>query len=279
MSDPFSVAGTAVGIASLGIQTCQILIRYYSQFRGIHQDIDDVLKRVGNLECILKRLVTVNTKLSSYESSSNLESALNSCAQASQRLKHLVDKVGTGLEGKSQQNRLLAAKSRVMWPFKKETLADLKSNLSDFQDNLALALQISGLDVALQTADQLTSTKNHIDGVTTRIESELRSQSDVMISVREGFKGFSDAQREQASIVSQEIANLQARLLAHEESIEQKFHFLVRVIALKARSSLTDGFFRYHKPLLALRTDQYLSLCSPIQPRQRAMPNTTSEED
>ncbi|OAL48579.1 hypothetical protein IQ07DRAFT_80693 [Pyrenochaeta sp. DS3sAY3a] len=226
MSDPFSVAGTAVGITSLGIQTCQILIRYYSQFRGIHQDIDDVLKRVESLECILERLVAVNTKMSSYESS-NLETALNSCAQASQRLKDLVDKVSTGLEGKSNQDRLRAARSRLMWPFKKETLADLKLNLNDFQDNLALALQVSGLDVALQTADQLTSTKNHIYGATNRIECELRSQSDVMTLVREGVEGFNDTQREQASIVSQELFQLQARLLAHEESIDRKFHSLI----------------------------------------------------
>jgi hypothetical protein len=210
MSDPFSVAGTAVGITSLGIQTCQILIRYYSQFRGIHQDIDDVLKRVESLECILERLVAVNTKLGSYKSSSNLKIALNSCAQASKRLRDLVDNVSTGLEGKSHQNRLRAARSRLMWPFKKETLADLESKLSDFQDNLALALQVSGLDVALQTADQLASTKNHIDGVTIRIESGLRSQSDVMTLMREEVEGFSNTQREQATIVSQQTAQLQA---------------------------------------------------------------------
>ena len=62
MADPFSIAGTAVGITSLDIQTCQGLIKYYVQFRGYHEDIDVVITHLEIVETILKALDAVQKK-------------------------------------------------------------------------------------------------------------------------------------------------------------------------------------------------------------------------
>lgn len=246
MADPFSVTGTAVGITSLGIQTCQVLFRYYSQFRGIHQDIDDIVERVETLECILERLVTVKEKLSSFESILNLETALVSCVQGSQRLKDLASKIHDGSESKSYQDRLRAVRGRFMWPFRKETLMDLKSTLGDFQDNLALALQVSGLDVTLQTVNDLKSTTNGVDRRTAQMEIELKNQSDAIVQVQEGIETVASTQHEQATVASQELA-----------SVAQKLDFLVCITALQSHLASTKHHTRYHES--ALVTLQYLS--------------------
>ena len=43
-------AGTAVGIASLGIQVCQGLLSYYEAWRSYHQDICDACSKASELE-------------------------------------------------------------------------------------------------------------------------------------------------------------------------------------------------------------------------------------
>ena len=43
-------AGTAAGIASLGIQVCQGLLSYYEAWRSYHQDICDACDKASELE-------------------------------------------------------------------------------------------------------------------------------------------------------------------------------------------------------------------------------------
>lgn len=49
MSDPLSVAGTAGGIASLGIEVCKGLVNYLTSLQGRNQDIADGLSTVRAL--------------------------------------------------------------------------------------------------------------------------------------------------------------------------------------------------------------------------------------
>jgi hypothetical protein len=42
MGDPFSVAGSAVGVISLGLTVCQGLLTYYGQFKAYDEEIRDV---------------------------------------------------------------------------------------------------------------------------------------------------------------------------------------------------------------------------------------------
>jgi Xaa-Pro aminopeptidase len=97
MGDPFSVAGTAVGITSLGIQTCQVLYNYYSQYKGYHDDIDNVLRQVEGLQGILDSLRQVKDRfeIDNHEPSSQLHMALKACEEALARLKAMADKCTT----------------------------------------------------------------------------------------------------------------------------------------------------------------------------------------
>tara|TARA_R110002003_G_scaffold106_18_gene8866 strand:+ start:5083 stop:5286 length:204 start_codon:yes stop_codon:yes gene_type:complete len=56
MADLVSVAGTAIGVTSLGIQLCQAIIKYYSRFRSFDDDISGVVKRAEVLGCTLETL-------------------------------------------------------------------------------------------------------------------------------------------------------------------------------------------------------------------------------
>ena len=57
------VAGSAVGIISLGIQVCQGLIQYYGSWKDAPKDVTQMCKSVWNLEETLKVLkVTIKDK-------------------------------------------------------------------------------------------------------------------------------------------------------------------------------------------------------------------------
>jgi hypothetical protein len=133
MIEPFSVAGTAVGITHLGIQTCQILYSYYSRSKGLHNDIDSVPQQVEGLQNILASLhqITERFELDNDAPPEELRTAMQACGKVLTNLKAMADKCGTddqfgGFHFRHVQKRLL-------WPYRKETLAELRSTLSGFR--------------------------------------------------------------------------------------------------------------------------------------------------
>lgn len=193
MADPFSVAGTAVGITSLGIQTCQILYNYYSKYKGYRKDIDNVLQQVEGLQGILEslRYVKERFEIDNHAPSSQVHIALKACEDALTRLKTMADKCNTTRKTEGIQSRLRDAKKRLIWPYRKETLADMQATMSRFQDNLSLALQCAGFDGAVRkVADQLPKL-NDISHRTANMEQSLIGHASILEVRRD--RGFSNA--------------------------------------------------------------------------------------
>jgi hypothetical protein len=152
MADPFSVAGTAVGITSLGIQVCQGAFQYYARFRSYHNDIEVVVQRTEGLVRLLKTLDSTrkNIELNNDEPSEQLLLALMACDSELQKLQNTMKKFGqTKLPGSLQEMSGLVRK-RLLWPFRKDTLLEIQTVLSTLQDNLHLALQIMDVYVCMR---------------------------------------------------------------------------------------------------------------------------------
>jgi hypothetical protein len=62
MTDPFSVAGSAVGVASLGIRVCQGLISYYQDWKSQDDDIKAAVRSLEDLEQTLELLHSILNK-------------------------------------------------------------------------------------------------------------------------------------------------------------------------------------------------------------------------
>ena len=54
MADPFSVAASAVSVVSLGIQVCQGLLSYYSDYKSYNDDVSSLYKKVEDLRLTLE---------------------------------------------------------------------------------------------------------------------------------------------------------------------------------------------------------------------------------
>lgn len=59
MADPFSVAGSAVGVISLGLAVGQGLLAYYGPLKAYDEQIHDVSDRIKSFSSTLKALKAV----------------------------------------------------------------------------------------------------------------------------------------------------------------------------------------------------------------------------
>jgi chromosome segregation ATPase len=237
MGDPFSVAGTAVGITSLGIQTCQILYKYYSQYKGYHEDIDAVLRQVEGLQGILDSLRQVKErfKLDNHAPSSQLHLALVACEEALGRLKEMADKCNTTQQAEGLKDRLRNVRKRLAWPYREETLAGLQATLTRFQDNLSLALQSAGLDVVLNRVETLQPALNNLQTQSTRIASDLDKQAGTLEVLHQGVTGLTQVQQQHASAWSNEVSELHAQISGLDAVIRSKLDILVCCVASFSR--------------------------------------------
>jgi hypothetical protein len=147
MGDPISTVGTAVGIASLGIQVCQGLVSYYSRFRSFDHDIDGVLKRIDSLQQSLGVLDTVakRVEIANSEESIQLRKGMDNIKIDLSLLEGWVKKCGQTSVPKGFQASGKKLLKQVYWPFKKETLQEMQSTIDRVQGNLQLSLQVFGV--------------------------------------------------------------------------------------------------------------------------------------
>lgn len=140
------VAGTAVGVASLGIQVCQGLLTYYDAWKAYDHDITSTYNAIADLRETLTILETMLKQEGDTEIVRRVETCVNNCKDALVEL----DKKRESLQKYSQpeglRQKMRAGLQRSWYPFKKDTLDALKASVTDVQKRLKLALQVLQLD-------------------------------------------------------------------------------------------------------------------------------------
>jgi hypothetical protein len=149
MADPFSIAGSTVGVVSLGLQVCGLLITYYRSVKDADQDIQSISNKSAGLRVPLKTLRDI---LEEYEfpdpethpwtigstAQSDMRDDLKDKVQvivtAIERLKASIDKyclsTSQGLDG-----RFRAGYKKLVYHFRKDTLRDMIRDLDEIQMN------------------------------------------------------------------------------------------------------------------------------------------------
>ena len=142
------VAGSAVGIASLGIQVCQGLLSYYDSWKGYkadvataHDCIDDLCKTFELLEETLGRQGLDPAR------SERVEQCLGSCVGGLDKLKTKLHKLQTHSVPSGLRQKTWAEVQRLYYPFRESTLAKLREIVKDLREHLSLALQVLQLDL------------------------------------------------------------------------------------------------------------------------------------
>jgi hypothetical protein len=266
MGDPFSAAGTAVGITSLGIQTFQILYRYYSDVKGFRKDIHDVLRQTEGLHDILESLRQVEEKfeIDNHAPSSQLQIALQACQDALDELKQMADKCNNTPRPGDIQARLRDTGKRLLWPYRKETVADLRTNLSKFQDNLQLALQIAGRDSILRKFDDLDTALNSLQDQAANTERALVSQASLLEIVGQNITNTSLAQEHHFEQVSGGLSDLHTQSSLQHAELIHRLEVVVSTLAIVMLLVLTENSYRVshlHKIHPLCHPSAWLSQC------------------
>lgn len=144
MADPASIIGTAVGVTSLGIQACQILSQYYSQFRDFSHDIDAVVNRAEGLSQSLEVLESLRPRVEICDSSvaKQLQFAIEKCTIGLRDLQAMATKCGENTAPVTLKDRARLLKKRMLWPLRQETLVSLRGTLDGLQANVQIAVQL-----------------------------------------------------------------------------------------------------------------------------------------
>ncbi|CVL10515.1 uncharacterized protein FPRN_12891 [Fusarium proliferatum] len=151
MSDPLSVAGSAVGIISLGIQVCQGLISYLQSFKGQDQDIQDSL---NDVQIVISILYSLKGILPKVDKSSSETPAIRRCLAESEEMLREFQQFSLKLRGtQSPEHDMLRkmdhAGRALLYPFREGKLKLLCHSLKGLLQNLSLGLNITSLDIAV----------------------------------------------------------------------------------------------------------------------------------
>ncbi|KAF5012011.1 hypothetical protein FDECE_1906 [Fusarium decemcellulare] len=157
MSDPLSVAGTAVGIASLGIQVCQGLVSYLQSLEGRNQEIREGLREVQTLVSISYSLNEILPKIDEKRPETI---ALRRCLKDSEKklleLQEFLIKIrGPQNASSSTIGKMGDARRALIHPFREGKLNSLRQSLRELLDNLNLAIELTLLDSGITVRDNV----------------------------------------------------------------------------------------------------------------------------
>ena len=143
MADPFSVAGSAVGVISLAITTCQGVISYYNSWDIQDQSISDAKEKIERLRSSLSALEEILPKIASSSAiAAEVDQCVLSCREGTARLQKFLGKCRENAAPLNFRDILRDCRQRAVFPFRQTSLDTLKKIVRDLEDSLGTALQV-----------------------------------------------------------------------------------------------------------------------------------------
>lgn len=138
-----AAAGSAVGIISLAITTCQGVLSYYNSWDTQDQNISDAKGRIETLRSSLSALEEILPKISSSPAiAGHVERCVLSCQEGTARLEQFLGKCRKNPAPTSLTDKLRDCRQKAIFPFRQSSLDSLKEILRDLEDNLGTALRV-----------------------------------------------------------------------------------------------------------------------------------------
>jgi hypothetical protein len=138
----FGVAGSAVGIISLGIQVCQGLVQYYGAWKDAPKDVSTMCKSVESLAKSLRMLQdNIKSKGVPTNVEMNVENSIDDCTDDIKELQDELIKVQE-MKGSSIWSKVHGQARRLLYPFREGTLLKLRGIISNIRENLSLAVDV-----------------------------------------------------------------------------------------------------------------------------------------
>ncbi|KAI9764300.1 MAG: hypothetical protein M1839_005966 [Geoglossum umbratile] len=145
MAEALGVAGSAVGIVSLGIQLTQGLPKHYGSWKDQDNDISDMCASLDSLQRTLTILLETIQPPARFGMSikDSVEKNVHHINGALEKLEDELRKVqGTEPPKLGARSAMRRHVRRALYPFREETLSKIQRVVSEARSNLELALQV-----------------------------------------------------------------------------------------------------------------------------------------
>lgn len=139
MADPFSAAGSAVGVVSLGILVCQGIVTYIGDVKDAKEKTTQIYRQMDELAAHLERLESILSKMEPNAYVAGTEEGIIACAEA---IKKIRDKLGWDMSASGTKIRMQwrAMKQKLWYTFKKGDIAYARGVIEFIEQNLQTAL-------------------------------------------------------------------------------------------------------------------------------------------
>ncbi|KAK5717362.1 hypothetical protein LTR15_009256 [Elasticomyces elasticus] len=174
------IAGSAVGVMSLGIQVCQGLLQYYGDWKGYHKDIEASHKAVQGLTetfVLLAQVLKGNVAVKDHQRR-HVEDCVAGCKNSIGQLKDRLAELRKHEHPTAFRDKLKAGGNRMLYPFKKESLDVLRDLVQEILQRLMLAISVLNADVGLEMRAAVAIMQ-------TDLSSLGQSSADILKSVRD----------------------------------------------------------------------------------------------
>ncbi|KAF6824120.1 vegetative incompatibility protein HET-E-1 [Colletotrichum musicola] len=184
MADPLSVAGTAVGIVSLGIQVTQSVHDYYVSFKSQPSDTSQLLQKLKDLQALLGQLLShllTDRKARPGDDVvlQRIRSNLEKLDAGILKLKFEAEKFHLQTPAEGFQAAIKTTARRLAYPFKIATLQGLEKEIENLKSHVSLALSLLQQKTVDRLEDDVENVKAVLDTVrSSQISSEIRDWLD-----------------------------------------------------------------------------------------------------
>jgi len=185
------VAGSAVGIASFGIQVCQGLLSYYNSWQDFSDDL-----RAGH--SVITDLVRTFTFLRASLENQHLDAervdrvkgCLDGCIECLTQLQRKLKELRSVEHPSGKRQRVWVEVQRAAYPFRASAFEKVRNELNALQQRLAFAVQVLRLDLGTAAHDKL-------DAITDQLRQTELGSRNLQHSVTQLHSTFLTHQRDE----------------------------------------------------------------------------------
>ncbi len=178
MPDPFSVAGSAVGVISLGIKVTQSLVDFYNSYKYRESELGGITEKLEGLADTFQSLEkALSSRTFQADERSLVRGIETSIASCNKKIQELQDECQEFHKPSSTRTiaTVKVAGRRVTYPFRQSTLHKLDEDIGEIRDSLVFALNVLQLKDTPRLQDDITEIKVLLESLSScQISSDLR---------------------------------------------------------------------------------------------------------
>ncbi|KAK4549934.1 hypothetical protein LTR36_005235 [Oleoguttula mirabilis] len=146
------IAGSAVGLASLGVQVCQGLLNYYNSWKDYSEDIAAAYRSIEALEETCELLVKALYNCTpDPDQERNMLHSLALCKHGFDRLTKKLGNLRKNDDPIGLRQVVKAGGLRLLYPFQNDTLDKIQQTVQDLTWHLKFALEVLHVDISVRT--------------------------------------------------------------------------------------------------------------------------------